>query len=96
MASKFSGIYQFWNRYKYARSNIFRLQNKLMINDTHLSKLYTFMSTPHNSIMFCKLKNRCVYSNRARAVFKRMRLTRMAFKNLATIGFINGIQKYSW
>jgi ribosomal protein S14 len=43
-----------------------------------------------------KIKNRCVFSNRSRAIFSKLKVTRMVFKNLATHGYLNGVKKHSW
>jgi len=43
-----------------------------------------------------KIKNRCVLSNRARAVYKKFRLSRIFFKKYALRGLIMGAKKASW
>lgn len=96
MASKISGIRQLWGRYNYTTLRELNIRNKLIQNDTHISKCYAFTYIPRSVYMICKIRNRCVYTNRARAVLKQFKLARMSFKNLAISGFLNGVKKHSW
>jgi ribosomal protein S14 len=43
-----------------------------------------------------RIKTRCVFSSRAKAVLNKFRLSRMIFKKYAGEGNINGIKKASW
>ncbi len=64
-----------------------------LVNDTNLSKS---MIISEQKINLPKYRNQCVFTNRSSAIFKSIRLTRMAFKNLASHGLLNGISKASW
>ena len=44
----------------------------------------------------CKVKNRCLVSQRDRAVFRRFRLTRGILRNFLSFGKVPGIIKSSW
>lgn len=93
MASKFTAITQLWNRYKkqmHLDSSYIRSASK---HDALLSKYFSWNAS---AVSYYKIKNRCVFSNRARAVFNKLKLTRMVFKNLASHGFLNGIKKQTW
>lgn len=93
MASKFTAITQLWNRYKKQTHLDASYVSSVTKNDALLSKQFAWSS--HTSFYY-KIKNRCVFTNRARAVFNKIKLTRMAFKNLASHGFLNGIKKQTW
>jgi ribosomal protein S14 len=43
-----------------------------------------------------KARNRCLYNGSARAVFKLYKMSRMAFKRIASVGGLNGVTKSSW
>jgi small subunit ribosomal protein S14 len=43
-----------------------------------------------------RLTSRCMVSGRSRAVYKKFRLSRIAFRNLAHAGHLPGVQKSSW
>lgn len=93
MASKFTAITQLWNRYRKQMQLDTSYIHAATRNDALLSKRFSWQSS---SVFYFKIKNRCVYSNRARAVFNKIKLTRMVFKNLAANGFLNGIKKQTW
>ena len=50
---------------------------------------------PRNSSL-TRLRNRCVITNRPRAVYKKFKLSRLMFRKLASQGEIPGIKKASW
>jgi ribosomal protein S14 len=93
MASKFTAVTQLWNRYKKQLYLPDAYVCSVQKNDALLAKQF-FWGLDHNS--YYKVKNRCVMTNRARAVFTKIKLTRMVFKNLASHGFLNGIKKQTW
>jgi len=43
-----------------------------------------------------QVHNRCVLTNRARAVSKKFRLSRICIRNLAASGLLPGVTKSSW
>ena len=43
-----------------------------------------------------RLRNRCVLTGRARGVYRKFKLSRIAFRELASKGHIPGITKSSW
>jgi len=94
MASRFSAAKQIWNRYKQSVQFLPNFSSSLLTKDSLLSKSFSW-NLASNQKSF-QIKNRCVFSNRSRAVFFKLKLTRMVFKNLATHGHLNGIKKYSW
>ncbi len=47
-------------------------------------------------VSITKIKNRCVLSNRSRAVYRKFKLSRIFFKQYALQGLIMGAKKASW
>ena len=43
-----------------------------------------------------KIKNRCVFSNRSRSVYRKFKLSRIFLKKYALQGLLMGMQKASW
>lgn len=43
-----------------------------------------------------RVKNRCIYSNRSRGVYRHFRLSRIVLRDLGSLGQINGLKKSSW
>jgi ribosomal protein S14 len=50
---------------------------------------------PRNSSK-TRIRNRCIVTGRARSVYKKFRVSRIVFRELALQGAISGIQKSSW
>ena len=50
---------------------------------------------PRNSAAV-RLKNRCMVTGRSRAVYRKLMLSRIAFRDLALKGYLPGIHKASW
>ncbi|XP_047963966.1 uncharacterized protein LOC125208398 [Salvia hispanica] len=50
---------------------------------------------PRNS-SFTRVTNRCIFSGRSRAVYKKFRISRILFRTLANQGQLMGIKKASW
>lgn len=94
MSSRFSAVKQVWNRYKQHLKYLPQMGSVVLQKDLLVSKSFVWSDKKH--YLSFKIKNRCVFSNRSRAIFNKVKLTRMVFKNLATFGFLNGIKKYSW
>ncbi len=44
----------------------------------------------------CRYKNRCMFTGRARGVYRKFKLSRITFRELASKGEIPGITKASW
>lgn len=43
-----------------------------------------------------KIRNRCILTNRARAIYKKFKISRVFFKKLALQGELVGVKKASW
>ena len=50
---------------------------------------------PRNSSAV-RLKNRCMVTGRSRSVYRKLMLSRIAFRDLAHKGYLPGIHKASW
>nr|NP_689358.1 ribosomal protein S14 [Chaetosphaeridium globosum]AAM96622.1 ribosomal protein S14 [Chaetosphaeridium globosum] len=50
---------------------------------------------PRNSSSV-RVRNRCIFTGRARSVYSTYRMSRIVFRNLASKGLLIGIKKYSW
>ncbi|KAK9929633.1 hypothetical protein M0R45_026726 [Rubus argutus] len=56
---------------------------------------YKLSKLPRNS-SFTRIRNRCIFSGRGRAVYETFRMSRIVFRALANKGMINGVKKASW
>ncbi|XP_050219744.1 ribosomal protein S14, mitochondrial [Mercurialis annua] len=50
---------------------------------------------PRNS-SFTRVRNRCIFTGRPRAVYNLFRMSRIVFRELASNGMLTGIKKASW
>jgi ribosomal protein S14 len=57
---------------------------------------YLSFKRSSDSMYRSKARNRCLYNGSARAVFKLYKMSRMAFKRIASVGGLNGVTKSSW
>jgi ribosomal protein S14 len=57
--------------------------------------LYNLQKLKTNT-SFTKIRNRCVFSGRSKGVYRFCKLSRIAFRSLASGGFLAGIKKASW
>uniref|UniRef100_A0A0D9X3Y1 Succinate dehydrogenase [ubiquinone] iron-sulfur subunit, mitochondrial n=1 Tax=Leersia perrieri TaxID=77586 RepID=A0A0D9X3Y1_9ORYZ len=56
---------------------------------------YKLSKLPRNSSM-TRLRNRCIFTGRSRAVYKKFRMSRIVFRSLANKGELLGVKKASW
>ena len=72
------------------------LNNNLTLNKAIREKSYKILlSFPRNSSS-TRARNRCVLTNRPRAVYKKFKFSRLVFRKLALQGDIPGIRKATW
>src|SRR5690348_16665617 len=43
-----------------------------------------------------RIKNRCLINNRNKSIYRDFKLNRISLRELASLGFINGLKKSSW
>lgn len=46
--------------------------------------------------LFVQIRNRCIYSGRARAFIRDYKVSRSFFKKFANFGYLKGVKKASW
>ncbi|KNA05041.1 hypothetical protein SOVF_193810 [Spinacia oleracea] len=56
---------------------------------------YKLSKLPRNSA-FNRLRNRCIFTGRSRAVYEKFRMSRIVFRELASQGQLQGVKKSSW
>ncbi|KAH7578272.1 hypothetical protein JRO89_XS01G0362400 [Xanthoceras sorbifolium] len=62
------------------------------LREKYLCKL---SQLPRNS-SFTRVRNRCIFTGRPRAVYEKFRMSRIVFRSLASQGMLMGIKKASW
>ncbi|KAL9430640.1 hypothetical protein AB3S75_025937 [Citrus x aurantiifolia] len=62
------------------------------VREKYLCKLARL---PRNS-SFTRLRNRCIFTGRSRAVYEKFRMSRIVFRSLANQGMLMGVKKASW
>ncbi len=89
------------------RRNIFLLLEKKkivlnhIINNLNLSwdtRNFAYLQLNNISKIstITKIKNRCVFSNRSRSIYRKFKLSRIFLKKYALQGLIMGVKKASW
>ncbi|KAH7521440.1 hypothetical protein FEM48_Zijuj07G0033400 [Ziziphus jujuba var. spinosa] len=82
----------------------FELQRKLyksMYKDSSLpgelreESRFKLSKLPRNS-SFTRVRNRCIFTGRGRAVYEVFRMSRIVFRELASKGMLMGVKKASW
>lgn len=43
-----------------------------------------------------RVKNRCIITGRSHSIYRRFKISRIALRELASMGLINGVMKSSW
>ncbi|KAG9155957.1 hypothetical protein Leryth_012034, partial [Lithospermum erythrorhizon] len=56
---------------------------------------YKLSKLPRNS-SFSRVRNRCIFTGRPRAVYEKFRISRIVFRDLANKGALMGVKKASW
>lgn len=56
---------------------------------------YKLSKIPRNSSL-TRIRNRCVFTGRPRSVYRKFRMSRIIFRELATQGQLQGVKKASW
>ncbi|KMZ70229.1 Ribosomal protein S14, mitochondrial [Zostera marina] len=88
-------------RLLYAKYEVKRRLFKALVRDPDLpSDLHDkfrnkLSALPRNSSL-TRVRNRCIFSGRARGVLSLFRMSRIVFRTLANRGEISGIKKSSW
>ena len=71
------------------------IKNKKTIPEVRIDAINKLSKLPKNSLP-CRLRNRCIVTGRPRGNYRKFRLSRIAFRELASDGKLPGIIKSSW
>ena len=84
-----------------AKYEMKRVQYKSLSEDRNLPNSIRFhfflklSQLPRNSSK-TRIRNRCILTGRSRSVYKKFRISRIAFREMASQGVLTGIYKASW
>ena len=71
------------------------IMNKKTTPENRIDALNKLSKLPNNSSP-CRLRNRCIVTGRPRGNYRKFKLSRIAFRELASDGKLPGITKSSW
>ena len=71
------------------------IKNKKTNAEERIDAINKLSKLPKNSFP-CRLRNRCVVTGRPRGNYRKFKLSRIAFRELANDGKLPGITKSSW
>ena len=72
------------------------IQNNLNLNKAIRAKAYEKLRSLPRDSSITRVRNRCVLTNRPRAVYQKFKFSRLMFRKLALQGEIPGIRKATW
>ena len=71
------------------------IKNKKTSPEERIDAINKLSKLPKNSSP-CRLRNRCIVTGRPRGNYRKFKLSRIAFRELANNGMLPGITKSSW
>ena len=71
------------------------IKNKRTNPEERIDAINKLSKLPKNSLP-CRLRNRCIITGRPRGIYRKFKLSRIAFRELASDGKLPGITKSSW
>tara|TARA_B100000446_G_C10279533_1_gene243449 strand:+ start:86 stop:391 length:306 start_codon:yes stop_codon:yes gene_type:complete len=71
------------------------IKNKKTSPEERIDSINKLSKLPKNSSP-CRLRNRCIVTGRPRGNYRKFKLSRIAFRELANNGMLPGITKSSW
>ncbi len=85
-----------YNKYKNKHDKLLKLANnkKLSAEEQFQARL-KLSSIPRNASKV-RIRNRCLVTGRGRGVYRKFKLSRIAFRELSAIGQVPGVTKSSW
>lgn len=88
-------------RYLFKQYEKQRLILKIISKNLNLKKEIRFKLKERwinfeNITSLTRIKNICILTGRSRSIYRFLKLSRIQFRKLASIGFLPGISKYSW
>lgn len=58
-------------------------------------KAYFILKTLPKNSSITRIRNRCIITNRSKAIYKKFKMSRLVFRNLASKGYLVGVRKAS-
>lgn len=94
-------ISDFKNRLYVFKYDFIRYKLKFIINNTLLHPSIRFKAQQQLNNLIknsakIRLRNRCILTGRSRSVYKKFKISRIMFRELALKGLLNGVRKASW
>tara|TARA_B100001057_G_C22699471_1_gene891082 strand:+ start:630 stop:935 length:306 start_codon:yes stop_codon:yes gene_type:complete len=85
-----------YEKYKNKREKLLKLANnkKLSVDEQFQARI-KLSKIPRNASKV-RIRNRCLVTGRGRGVYRKFKLSRIAFRELSSIGQVPGITKSSW
>ena len=71
------------------------IKNKKTSPEVRIDAINKLSKLPRNALP-CRLRNRCIVTGRSRGNYRKFKLSRIAFRELASDGKLPGIIKSSW
>ncbi len=85
-----------YEKYKKKRDKLLKLaSNKKLSADEQFQARIKLSKIPRNASKV-RIRNRCLVTGRGRGVYRKFKLSRIAFRELSSIGQVPGITKSSW
>ena len=85
-----------YNKYKAKHDKLLKqANNKKLTPEERFQARLKLSKIPRNASKG-RIRNRCVLTGRSRGVYRKFKLSRIAFRELASKGHIPGITKSSW
>ncbi len=72
------------------------VNNEIMPFDIRQSLKNKFVKNFKKKSSMCRVKNRCLISNRSYSVIRHFRVSRLVFRELARNGSLLGVRRASW
>ena len=85
-----------YEKYKKKHDQLLKIANnkKLPVDEQFQARLK--LSTIPRNASKVRIRNRCLVTGRGRGVYRKFKLSRIAFRELSAIGYVPGIIKSSW
>lgn len=86
------------NRIQFKKKESLAIVLKLLFRITSLSLIekLKFICLKSNSFYYTLLKNHCVLTGRSHSINRRFKLSRIKFKEFASVGLLLGVKKFTW
>ena len=85
-----------YNKYKNKHDKLLKIaNNKKLSPEEQFQARLKLSSIPKNASKV-RIRNRCLVTGRGRGVYRKFKLSRIAFRELSAIGQVPGVTKSSW